>query len=274
MKQYRPTSPGRRQMTSVDFSILAYGPTQKNLVAGRAKRSARTRHAGITVRHRGGGVKQRYRFVDFRQLKRGVPGKVAAIEYDPNRSAFIALVVYADGEKLYLLAPQGLNVGDAVLTAEEAPLKPGHRLMLKNIPVGAFIHNIELAPGRGGQIARSAGSSAQVMAHDGGYAHVKLPSTEIRKIAESVYASVGMVSNPEHGAVSVGKAGRNRWRGIRPTVRGSAMNPVDHSHGGGEGRAPIGLKYPKTPWGKHALGVKTRKRSKRSNVFIVQRRTK
>lgn len=274
MKQYRPTSPGRRQMTSVDFSVLTKKFPDKRLTAGRAKRSARARGIGITVRHQGGGVKQRYRFVDFRQDKRGVPGRVAAIEYDPNRSAFIALIIYADGDRRYLLAPQSLQVGDSVLTAPDAPLKPGNRLPLKQVPVGTFVHNLELFPGKGGQAVRSAGSGAQVMAHEGGYAHLRLPSSEIRKVAEESYASIGMVSNPGHGTVSIGKAGRNRWRGIRPAVRGSAMNPVDHPHGGGEGRAPIGLKYPKTPWGKHALGVKTRKRGKRSGAFIVQRRTK
>ncbi len=246
----------------------------KRLTFGRAKRSARARGIGITVWHHGGGAKQKYRLVDFRQDKHGVPGRVAALEYDPNRSSFIALVVYGDGDKRYLLAPHNLRVGDAVLTARDAPLKPGNRVPLKHIPVGTFVHNVELFPGKGGQIVRSAGSGARVMAHEGGYVHLKLPSTEIRKVAEAAYASIGTVSNPEHGMVSIGKAGRNRWRGIRPTVRGSAMNPVDHPHGGGEGRAPIGLKYPKTPWGKHALGVKTRKRGKRSRVFIVQRRTK
>lgn len=261
-------------MTSVDFSVLTKTPPDKHLTVGRAKRSARARGIGITVWHHGGGAKQKYRSVDFLQDKRGVPGRVAAIEYDPNRSAFIALVVYADGDRRYVLAPQDLQAGGAVLTAPDAPLKPGNRLPLKHVPVGTFVHNLELSPGKGGQAVRSAGSGAEVLAHEGGYAHVRFPSSEIRKVSEESYASIGMVSNSEHGTVSIGKAGRNRWRGIRPTVRGSAMNPVDHPHGGGEGRAPIGLKYPKTPWGKHALGVKTRKRSKRSSVFIVQRRTK
>ncbi|MBI3304892.1 50S ribosomal protein L2 [Candidatus Parcubacteria bacterium] len=274
MKQYRPTSPARRQMTSVDYAALSGSRPLKRLTFGRARRSGRARGIGITVRHKGGGAKQRYRRVDFRQNKIGIPGRVVSIEYDPNRTAFIVRVVYVDGEQRYLLAAQDMRVGDTVLTAPQTPLRPGNRAQLKHIPVGAFVHNVELFPGKGGQLIRSAGAAAQVMAHEGGWVHLKLPSTEVRKVPEQGYASLGFVSNPEHGAVAIGKAGRRRLMGVRPTVRGSAMNPVDHPHGGGEGRAPIGLPGPKTPWGKPARGVKTRKRHRPSGRLIVARRSR
>lgn len=272
MKQYRPTTPGRRGMTSVDYSSLTKKRPEKRLVRGHRSRGGRSRSGRITVRSRGGGHRRLLRDVEFGQRKLGVPGVVEAIEYDPNRTAFLALIRYRDGDRRYILAPEHLSVGDTVLTDPSAPLRPGNRLPLKRIPVGFSIHNIELLPGKGGQIVRSAGSAAVLIAHEGGYAHVRLPSREIRRIPEEAFASIGTLSNPEWSSVVIGKAGRSRWLGRRPKVRGSAMNPVDHPHGGGEGRAPIGLKHPKTPWGKPALGVKTRKKKKRSNIFILQRR--
>lgn len=238
------------------------------------KRAGRNNQGRITVRHQGGGHRKIWREIDFKQNRMNMPARVLSIEYDPNRSSFIALVVYRDGNKSYILAPRDLKVGDEIITAEAAPLKPGNRMALKNIPVGAFVHNVELQPGRGGQIARSAGNSVQVMACEGGYVHLLLPSTEIRMVSDKCLASIGVLSNPERNIRNVGKAGRSRWSGIRPRVRGTAMNPVDHPHGGGEGRAPIGLKHPKTPWGKPALGVKTRKKNKLSNKYIIRRRIK
>ena len=274
IKIYKPTSEGRRQMTGVNFSVLTKSYPEKSLTYGRKKTSARNNRGRITVRHRGGGHKQLYRLVDFKQNKYNVSGKVASIEYDPNRTAFIALVVYKDGEKRYILAPKDLKVGDVVISSGNAPLTVGNRLMLKNIPVGAFIHNVELFPGKGGQLARSAGSSVQVMAQEGGYTHLLLPSSEIRKVKDSGYASIGTLSNSEWNTITIGKAGRSRWLGIRPTVRGSAMNPVDHPYGGGEGRALRGTKRPKTKWGKITGGRKTRNKNKRSNAFIIRRRKK
>lgn len=274
MKLYRPTSPGRRGMSAVDTTALAKKRPEKRLSFGKRSTGGRNSAGRTTSRFRGGGHRQLHRRIDFRQEKLGVSGIVETLEYDPNRSAFIALVRYRDGDRRYILAPQKLAVGDCVLTDQKTPLHPGNRLMLKYIPVGVEIHNIELVSGKGGQLVRSAGSSAQVLAHDGGFAHLLLPSREIRRIHEGAFASVGAVSNPEWSSIVLGKAGRSRWRGRRPRVRGSAMNPVDHPHGGGEGRAPIGLKRPKTPWGKAALGVKTRDRKKSSNVFILQRRQK
>ena len=274
IKIYKPTSEGRRQMTGVDFSVLTKSYPEKSLTFGRKKTSARNNMGRITVRHHGGGHKQLYRLVDFKQNKYNVSGRVASIEYDPNRTAFIALIVYKDGEKRYILAPKDLKVGSIVIASENTPLTIGNRLMLKNIPVGTFIHNVEFFPGKGGQLARSAGNSIQVMAQEGGYTHLLLPSSEIRKVQDSGYASIGTLSNSEWNTITIGKAGRSRWLGIRPTVRGSAMNPVDHPYGGGEGRALRGTRRPKTKWGKITGGRKTRKKNKRSNTFIIRRRKK
>lgn len=261
-------------MTGVDFSVLTESEPKKNLTKGIKRTSARNNRGRITVRHQGGGHKKLYRFVDFKQDKYNIPGRVASIEYDPNRTAFIALIVYKDGEKRYILAPKDLKVGDVVVTSENAPLALGNRLTLKNIPVGTFVHNVELSPGKGGQIARSAGNSVQIMAQEGGYTNLLLPSSEIRKVLDSDYASIGVLSNAEWNAVTIGKAGRSRWLGIRPTVRGSAMNPVDHPYGGGEGRAVRGTKRPKTRWGKITGGRKTRNKNKKSSMFIIRRRKK
>ncbi|MBI4133963.1 MAG: 50S ribosomal protein L2 [Candidatus Terrybacteria bacterium] len=272
MKIYRPTSPGRRGMTGLDYSEIAKKRPEKALTRGKRRRGGRNSAGRITSRFRGGGHRRKLREIEFGQRKQGVPGVVEAIEYDPNRTAFLALIRYRDGDRRYILAPQGLAAGTPVLIDERTPLKSGNRAMLKYIPVGIEIHNVELFPGKGGQLVRSAGSAARIVAHEGGYAHVELPSSEVRRIPETAFASLGIVSNAEWISLTEGKAGRSRWRGRRPHVRGSAMNPVDHPHGGGEGRAPIGLKYPKTPWGKPALGVKTRKRKKSSGIFIVRRR--
>ena len=261
-------------MTGVDFSVLTKSEPEKSLTFGRKKTSARNNMGRITVRHHGGGHKQLYRLVDFKQNKFNISGRVASIEYDPNRTAFIALIVYKDGEKRYILAPKDLKVGSIVIASENTPLTIGNRLMLKNIPVGTFIHNVEFFPGKGGQLARSAGNSIQVMAQEGGYTHLLLPSSEIRKVQDSGYASIGTLSNSEWNTITIGKAGRSRWLGIRPTVRGSAMNPVDHPYGGGEGRALRGTRRPKTKWGKITGGRKTRKKNKRSNTFIIRRRKK
>lgn len=277
MKVYKPTTPARRQMTKADDQQLTkkVRPFKKLLKIKKSK-AGRSRQGKITVRHKGGGQKKKYRIIDFKRIdKLGIPAKVKSIEYDPNRSCFIALVIYQDREKRYVLAPQNLKKDDEVVTDEKTSLEPGNRMFLKNIPVGTFVYNIELIPGQGGKIARSAGGSAQVMAIEGGYAQITLPSGELRMVSEKAMASIGSLSNPEHGFVNLGKAGRKRWLGIRPTVRGSAMSPVDHPHGGGEGRAGIGLKKgPKTPWGKKAYGVKTRKKKKYSDKFIIKRRRK
>jgi len=275
MKIYKPTTPSRRGMTGIDFSQLTKKKPEKKLLkyirrsVGRSKSSGR-----ITTRHKGGGVKKLYRIIEFSQTRLDSPAKVIALEYDPNRTAFIALIQYEDKEKQYIIAPQGLKVGDQVIFSENAPLNPGNRIKLKNLPVGTNVYNIELEPGKGGKIVRSAGSSAQVLAQDGKYTNLKMPSTEIRRFLGECFASIGMVSNPENRFYTIGKAGRSRHKGRRPHVRGSAMNPVDHPHGGGEGRQPIGLKHPKTPWGRPALGVKTRKKKKWSNKLIIQRRKK
>jgi large subunit ribosomal protein L2 len=275
MKIFKPLTPSRRQMTKADDSQLTKNviPLKSLLVI---KKSKAGRSKGrITVRHQGGGHKQKYRFIDFRMEKMNIPARVQSIEYDPNRSCFIALLAYKDGEKRYILAPQELKAGDEIIISEKSALKPGNRMPLKNIPVGIFVYNIELIPGQGAKIVRSAGNSAQVMAIDGGHVHLTLPSGEVRMVPENCMASIGSLSNPEHKFENLGKAGRMRWIGVRPTVRGSAMNPCDHPHGGGEGRAPIGLrKGPKTPWGKQAYGVKTRKRKKYSNKFIIKGRKK
>jgi large subunit ribosomal protein L2 len=273
MKIFKPLTPGRRQMTKADDSQLTKRVRPfKALLEIKKSKAGRSR-GRISVRHRGGGHKKKYRLIDFRMNKLNIAAKVVSIEYDPNRSSFIALVVYKDGEKRYILAPHELKVGDEIITGEKAPLKPGNRMFLKDIPVGTFVYNIELIPGQGGKIVRSAGNSAQVMALEGGYVHLTLPSGEVRMVSEKAMASIGSLSNPEHKFENLGKAGRMRWIGVRPTVRGSAMNPVDHPHGGGEGRAPIGLRRgPKTPWGKQAFGVKTRKRKKYSDKLILKKR--
>ena len=274
MKTYKPTTPARRGMTGIDFSQLTKKGPEKSLLKYVRRDVGRGSSGRITVRHKGGGVKQMYRIIEFSQTKMDVPAKVIALEYDPNRTAFIALLQYADKTKQYVVAPQGLKVGQEVIFSESALLIPGNRIKLKNISVGTMVYNVELEAGRGGKIVRSAGSSAQVLAHDGDHVSLKMPSSEIRMFSGECFASIGMVSNPENRFYRVGKAGKNRHKGIRPTVRGSAMNPVDHPHGGGEGRQPIGLKHPKTPWGKPALGVKTRNVKKWSNKLIVQRRKK
>ncbi len=277
MKIYKPTTPGRRKMTGIEYkkNLTAKNKPQKSLVKPLKKKSGRNKQGRITVRHRGGGHKKKYRVIDFKRDKQDIPAKVISVEYDPNRSAFIALVEYKDGEKRYILAPQELKVGAEIITSEQAPLKPGNRMPLEKMPVGSFAYNIELHPGRGGKIVRSAGTGAQITATEGKYTRLILPSSEIRMVPKKAKASFGVVSNPEHRFVNQGKAGRSRWLGKRPTVRGSAMNPKDHPHGGGEGRAPIGLKKgPKTPWGKQAYGVKTRKKKKYSNKFIIKPRKK
>ena len=270
IKQYRPTSPGRRSMSVSTFEEVTKTRPEKSLTVRLKKHSGRNNQGRITTRHRGGGAKRAYRLIDFKRNKLEVPAKVAAIEYDPNRSARIALLHYVDGEKRYILAPVGLKVGDRVVAGPDADIKPGNALPLKNIPTGTTVHNIELERGRGGQIVRSAGAGAQLMAKEGKYALLRLPSGEQRYVNILCMATIGQVGNVDHENVRIGKAGRSRHMGRRPTVRGSAMNPVDHPHGGGEGRAPIGGQ-PQTPWGKPALGYKTRK-NKRSDRFIVRRR--
>ncbi len=259
-------------MTGVDFSVLTKTRPEKSLTKGKKRTSARNNRGRITTRHKGGGGKKLYRMLDFKQDKYNIPGRVASIEYDPNRTAFIALIIYKDGEKRYILAPRDIKVGDMIITSSNAPLQIGNRLMLRNIPVGAFIHNVELFPGKGGQLARSAGSSVQVMAQEGGYTQLLLSSSEVRKVPSSGYASIGSLSNAEWNTITIGKAGRARWLGIRPTVRASAMNPRDHKYGGGEGRAQRGTRRPKTKWGQITGGHKTRHKNKRSNVFIIRRR--
>ncbi|MBI2954227.1 MAG: 50S ribosomal protein L2 [Chloroflexi bacterium] len=271
IKTYKPTSPGRRGMTGAAFDEITRTEPEKSLLAPLHKRGGRNAQGRITVRHQGGGSKRQYRIIDFKRDKFGVPAKVTAIEYDPNRSARIALLHYADGEKRYMLAPLGLKVGDTVMAGPQAEIRVGNVLPLKNIPVGTQIHNIELHRGRGGQLVRSAGTGAQLMAKEGGYATVRLPSGEMRMINVENVATIGQVGNLEHENISLGKAGRTRHRGIRPTVRGSAMTPRDHPHGGGEGKAPIGMPGPKTPWGKPAMGYKTRGK-KVSDKMIVRRR--
>ncbi len=259
-------------MTIADFRGLSKGKPEKSLVAGKSRICGRDGKGRVSIRHRGGGHKRLYRLVDFKQLdRRGVPGQVVALEYDPNRSARVALVYYANGSKAYILAPEGLRAGDTVVTGPRTKVKTGNRMELQHIPVGYRIHNLEMQAGRGGQVVRSAGTAATLLGFDGDYALIQLPSSEIRKVRKECYASVGVVSNPEHNLISWGKAGRIRWMGRRPTVLGKSMNAVDHPHGGGEGHSPIGLKHPKTPWGKPALGVKTR-RVRKPSPLIVRRR--
>ena len=272
VKKFVPTSPGRRFMTVRTFEEITKTKPEKSLLAPLKKKAGRNAQGRITVRHHGGGHKRKYRIIDFKRNKDGIPAKVAAIEYDPNRSANIALLHYADGEKRYILAPVGVTAGTEIMSGENADIKPGNALPLKNIPVGTLIHNIELKKGKGGQLVRSAGAAAQLMAKEGKYAHVRLPSGEVRLISQECKATIGQVGNVEHENITIGKAGRSRWLGIRPTVRGSVMNPVDHPHGGGEGKAPIGRKSPVTPWGKPTLGFKTRKKNKKSDQYIVKRR--
>mgnify|MGYP004443529867 CR=1 FL=1 len=272
IKEYKPITPGQRGMTVSAFDEITKSTPEKSLTVTLKKHSGRNVRGKITVRHRGGGYRPKYRIIDFKRDKDNVPAKVAAIEYDPNRSANIALLFYADGEKRYIIAPKGLKVGETVVSGPESDVKVGNALPLANIPVGTVIHNIELNPKAGGQLVRSAGNGAQLMAKEGKYAQVRLPSGEVRKVRIECRATIGEVGNSDHANIKIGKAGKKRHMGIRPTVRGSVMNPNDHPHGGGEGRAPIGRKGPVTPWGKPALGLKTRKKKKASDKLIVKRR--
>ena len=272
IKTYKPTTAARRNMSVTDYTSLSKNGPEKSLLAPLDKKAGRNSYGRITVRHRGGGNRKKYRIIDFKRQKHDVEATVLGIEYDPNRSAFIALVQYEDGEKRYILAPHGLKAGDKVVSGAGADIKPGNALPLKNIPVGTFIHNVELYPGKGAQLARAAGIMAQLMAKENGMALLRLPSGELRNVPESCMASIGQVSNIDHENVKIGKAGRKRHMGWRPTVRGSVMNPNDHPHGGGKGKSPVGRPGPVTPWGKPALGYKTRKKKNRSDKFIVKRR--
>ena len=274
IKKFKPITPARRQMTVSTFEEITKKEPEKSLLTALKNKAGRNAHGKITVRHRGGGNKRKYRIIDFKRNKDGIPGKVAAIEYDPNRSANIALINYADGEKRYILAPNKLGVGDVIESGPQSDIKIGNALPIKNIPVGTMIHNIELKPGKGGQLVRSAGNSAQIKAKEGKYSLVRLPSGEERLISINCRATIGQVGNLDHENITIGKAGRKRHMGIRPTVRGSVMNPNDHPHGGGEGRSPIGRPSPMSPWGKKTLGTKTRKKNKKSDKFIVRRRKK
>ena len=271
IKKYKPTTPGRRGMSSLTFEEITTNKPEKSLVVSLKSKGGRNNNGRITTRHQGGGHKRNYRIIDFKRNKDGIPAKVATIEYDPNRSANIALLHYVDGEKRYILAPKGLTVGMQVVSGKDADIKVGNCLEMKDMPEGTFIHNVELKPGKGGQLARSAGCSAQILGIEDKYVTVRLSSGEVRKILSNCRATVGVVGNEDHSLVNIGKAGRNRWKGVRPTVRGSVMNPNDHPHGGGEGRTPIGRKSPMTPWGKKAMGVKTRKTKKASDKLIVRR---
>lgn len=272
IKSYKPTTNGRRNMTTLTFDEITTSKPEKSLVVKKAKHGGRNNQGVITTRHHGGGHKRKYRLIDFKRNKDNIIGKVATIEYDPNRSANIALINYIDGEKRYILAPKGLTVGMEIISGLETDIKVGNALPLENIPEGTIIHNIELQPGKGGQLARSAGVSAQILGKEGKYVTIRLASGEVRKILGVCRATIGVVGNEDHGLVNYGKAGRMRWKGVRPTVRGSVMNPNDHPHGGGEGRTPVGRKAPMTPWGKKAMGVKTRKKKKASTKLIVRRR--
>ncbi len=274
IKHYKPTTPGRRGMTTMDYSELSKVAPERSLLEPLKKNAGRNSYGRITVRHRGGGNRRKYRVIDFKRERFGVNATVMTLEYDPNRSAFIALVQYENGEKRYIIAPIGLKVGDTIVSGPDADIKPGNALPLNNIPVGTFVHNIELYPGKGAQLARSAGNMAQLMAKENGMALLRLPSSELRNVPANCMATVGQVSNPEHSNINYGKAGRKRHMGWRPTVRGSVMNPCDHPHGGGEGKSPIGRPGPVTPWGKPALGYKTRNKKNRSNKYIVKRRSK
>ena len=272
IKSYNPYTPSRRNMTGSDFSEITKSTPEKSLLASKKKTAGRNNQGKITVRHRGGGNRRKYRLVDFKRKKDGIAAKVIGIEYDPNRTANIALICYADGEKAYILAPQGLTDGMTVMNGAEAEIRVGNCLPLSAIPVGTQVHNIELYPGKGGQMVRSAGNSAQLMAKEGKYATLRLPSGEMRMVPIVCRATIGVVGNGDHNLINLGKAGRKRHMGIRPTVRGSVMNPNDHPHGGGEGRAPVGRPSPMTPWGKPAMGLKTRKKKKQSNKLIIRRR--
>ncbi|TSD02309.1 MAG: large subunit ribosomal protein L2 [Parcubacteria group bacterium Athens0714_24] len=275
MKSYKPTSPSRRQMTGINFRgvLTSHGP-EKSLTRGIKRHVGRNSAGRITVRHKGGGAKRLFRDVDFKYDKKNIPASIRTIEYDPNRSGFISLAVYADGEKRYMLLPIGIKPGDRVVASENAEIKIGNRLPIKNIPVGTFVYNIELRPSGGAKLVRSAGNYAEILAHDNGHSLLKLPSTEVRKVLWDSWASIGQVSKDEHKLINIGKAGRSRHKGIRPTVRGSAMNPVDHPFGGGEGRQGAGMRRPKNLWGKGVRGVKTRNKKKYSRIFIVSRRNK
>jgi large subunit ribosomal protein L2 len=270
IKIYRPTSPGRRNMSVSTFDEITRSKPERSLLAPLRKKSGRNNRGVVTTRHRGGGHKRRYRIIDFRRNNFGVPGTVESIEYDPNRSARIALIVYGNGERRYILAAQGLRVGDTVMSGPTADIRPGNALPIRNIPLGTVVHNIEIYPGRGGQMVRSAGLGAQLLAKEGTMAQVRLPSGEVRYVDMNCLATIGVVSNSDHANINMGKAGRKRWLGIKPATRGVAMDPGSHPHGGGEGRSPVGMKAPKTPWGKPALGKKTR-RNKRTEKFIVRR---
>lgn len=272
IKKYNPTSPGRRFMSVSAFEEITSTTPEKSLLVSLKKSGGRNMHGRITVRHVGGGAKRKYRIIDFKRNKDGIPAKVATIEYDPNRSANIALLHYMDGEKRYIIAPVGLKVGDKVVSGADADIKPGNALPLASIPVGTMIHNVEMKPGKGAQLVRSAGNAAQLMAKEGAYAQVRLPSGEVRMIPVVAKATIGQVGNMDQENINIGKAGRKRHMGVRPTVRGSVMNPNDHPHGGGEGKAPVGRPGPVTPWGKPALGYKTRKKKNPTNKFIVKRR--
>ena len=272
IKKYKPTTPGRRNMSTLTFDEITTNSPERSLLAPLGSKGGRNNNGRITTRHQGGGQKRQYRIIDFKRNKDGIPAKVATIEYDPNRSANIALLNYADGEKRYILAPKGLTVGTTLLSGETADIKVGNCLEMRHMPEGTFIHNVELKPGKGGQLARSAGVSAQILGIEDKYVTVRLASGEVRKILANCRATIGQVGNEDHSLVNLGKAGRSRWLGIRPTVRGSVMNPNDHPHGGGEGRTPVGRKSPMTPWGKKAMGVKTRKSKKASTKLIVRRR--
>lgn len=272
IRAYKPTTNGRRGMTSLTFEEITTSKPEKSLLAPLKSKGGRNNKGRITTRHQGGGHKRAYRIIDFKRNKDGIPAKVATIEYDPNRSANIALLHYADGEKRYILAPKGLSVGMSVMSGKGADIKVGNALELRDMPEGTFIHNVELKPGKGGQLARSAGVSAQILGIEEKYVTIRLASGEVRKVLANCRATIGQVGNEDHSLVNLGKAGRSRWKGIRPTVRGSVMNPNDHPHGGGEGRTPVGRKSPMTPWGKKAMGVKTRKAKKASTKLIVRRR--
>ena len=274
IRVYKPTSPARRFMSVLTFEEITKKTPEKSLTTDLRHRAGRNNQGKITVRHQGGGARRKYRIIDFKRQKDGIPATVKAIEYDPNRTCFIALLYYADGEKRYILAPLGLKVGDKVMSGPEADIKPGNCLPIANIPLGTLIHNVEIKVGKGGQMVRSAGAAAQVMAKEGAMAQIRLPSGEVRKISMNARATVGQVGNTDHGNVRIGKAGRKRHMGIRPTVRGVVMNPVDHPHGGGEGRSPVGMPAPMSPWGKKTQGVKTRKHRKYSDKLIVSRASK
>ncbi len=273
VKKYKPVTPGQRGMTGYSFDEITKSTPERSLLIAPRRHGGRNVHGRITVRHRGGGQRRLIRVVDFKRGKQGIPAKVAAIEYDPNRTARLALLYFVDGEKRYIIAPVGLKVGDMVVSGPQAEIRPGNSLPLASIPVGTMVHNIELTAGKGGQMVRSAGSAAQLLAKEGEYAHLRLPSGEVRLVRQACYATIGQVGNLEHSNIKLGKAGRKRHMGIRPTVRGTAMSPRDHPHGGGEGRQPIGMPGPKSPWGKPTRGKKTRL-NKRTNKFIVRRRSK